>query len=203
MSEEERKRRIGYRQKRKKYITVITAVLVAFVIFTLVFAALAVLFNKTYYVNYAEKSSVDYGVHLKDNEFYEEPFLGKDYAYIATLIDGIEATFDYGMDIDSESDVDFSYTYRIDSLVTIKDRTSGKVLYAPKFNEIPEKSNTVSGNTVSVKQTVFIDYNKYNEIATKFLNVYKPSNVDVNLQVQMIVSVKGVSDEFQENENNN
>ena len=203
MSEEERKQRIGYRKKRKKYITVITSVLVAFVIFTLVFAALAVLLNKTYYVNYTEKSSVDYGVHLKDNEFYEESFLGKDYAYIATLIDGIEATFDYGMDIDSESDVDFSYTYRIDSLVTIRDRSSGKVLYAPKFNEIPEKSNTVSGNAVSVKQTVFIDYNKYNEIATKFLNAYKPSNVDVNLQVQMIVSVKGVSDEFQGSENNN
>ncbi len=203
MSEEERKRRIGYRQKRKKHITVLASVLLAVVVFALVFATLAVLFNKTYYINYAEKSSVDYGVHLKDNDFYEESFIGKDYAYIATLIDCIETTFDYGMDIDSESNVDLSYTYRIDSLVTIKDRNSGKVLYAPKFNEIPEKSNTVSGNTVSVEQTAFIDYNKYNEIATKFLNVYKPSNVDVSLQVQMIVSVKGVSDEFQENENNN
>ena len=117
MSEEERKRRLGYRQRRKRCITAWTVILVIAIVITAISASLALFLNKTYYVDYTEKSSVDYGVHLKENDFYEESFLGKDYAYMASLIDKVEAGFKYEINMDAESDVDFKYTYRIDSVL--------------------------------------------------------------------------------------
>ena len=51
--------------------------------------------DQTHYVNYAEQSTVNYGVYLKDNEFYDSNILGKDQAYVASLIDKVWADFQY------------------------------------------------------------------------------------------------------------
>ena len=203
MSEEERKRRLSYRQKRKKYIKIQTLVLIVALILTVSFAALAIALNKTHYVNYTEKSNVDYGVHLKPNEFYEESFLGKDYAYIASLIDKVEASFNYGMNVDSKSDVSFVYTYSIDSVIQIRDVRSGKLLYSHTENELPNRTQTVTGSSVAVKQTVFIDYAKYNDVAERFIDKYKLRDTTASLILQMNVSVVGASDEFHNATNTN
>ena len=131
MSEEERRQRLGYRKIRKKRITAGTVILVALLILTLAASVLTVMLNNTYYVNYSETSKVDWGVHLKENEFYEESFLGKDYAYIASLIDKVEARFDYGMTVESEKAVDFDYTYRVDAVVEIRDIYIAASCYTP------------------------------------------------------------------------
>lgn len=203
MSEEERKRRLSYRQMRQRYIKIQAIVLIVALILTVAFAALAIALNKTHYVNYTEKSSVDYGVHLKPNEFYEESFLGKDYAYIASLIDRVEASFNYGMNIDSKADVSFVYTYSIDSVIQIRDVRSGKLLYSHTENELPNRTQTVTGSSVDVKQTVFIDYAKYNDVAERFIDKYKLRDTTASLILQMNVSVVGASEEFHNSTNTN
>ena len=89
MSEEEKKQRLSYRKTRKRIIAFMCVLLTISALVTIFAGALAVIFNKTYYVDYTEKSSVDYGVYLKENGFYEENYVDKDYAYIASLIDKI------------------------------------------------------------------------------------------------------------------
>lgn len=72
MSEEERARRADYLKKRKRKIAFRSTVLAIVLLVAVVAGILAGIFNKTYYVSYNEKSAVDYGVFLKDNDFYEE-----------------------------------------------------------------------------------------------------------------------------------
>ena len=203
MSEEERRSRFNYRRIRKIEITVLAVVLTVFLCLTFIMGGLAVILNKTYYVNYTEKSSIDYGVHLKSNDFYNDEFIGKDYAYIASLIDSIEASFNYGVKMESHNDMEFKYSYRIDSVVEIKDRNSGKLLYAPVHNEIPGVTGTVTGKDLELGRTLLIDYGKYNDIAEKFIKTYQLRDVSANLSVQMIVDVTSVSEEFHEDSNKN
>ena len=203
MSEEERRQRLGYRKRRKQCITAQIVIIAVILMIALISSLLTMVFNKTYYVNYVEKSSVDYGVHLKDNDFYEDSFIGKDYAYIAALIDTVEASFDYGVTMQSEEAVDFNYTYRIDSVVQIKDKYSSKVLYAPVYNEIAESAHSTSGTKIDVERTVFIDYDKYNDIANSFISTYKLQNAEASLIVRLTVNVTGQSDEFQMGESSN
>lgn len=203
MSEEERRQRLGYRKKRKKCITAQVVVIAFVLVIALLCSLLTMFFNKTYYVNYVEKSSVDYGVHLKANDFYEESFLGKDYAYIASLIDTVEASFNYEVAMQSENAVDFDYTYRVDSVVQIRDRYTSKVLYAPVYNEVAETAGSTTGKEIDVGKTVFIDYGKYNSIANSFINTYTLQNVDASLIVKLTVNVTGQSDQFHTGENSN
>ena len=202
MSEEERRRRISYREARSLRIKIQSVLLAVALIVMIVSAVLSVFLNNTYYVTYNERSSVDYGVHLKENDFYEEDFLGKDYAYIASLIDKMEASFAYHMVIDSSDEVDLDYTYRVDSVVEVKDKSSGKVLYSPVYSELEERGGSITGNSVSLKYTALVDYPYYNEVAERFIDMYKLDYAVSTLIVKMTVNVKSASEEFYENENN-
>ena len=203
MSEEERKKRSDYRKLRKRLITIQTIVVVAFLVFSIFAAALSRALDKTYHVNYSEKSSVDYGVILKENDFYEESYLGKNYAYIASLIDTVQAKFNYQIDMDSKNPVDFAYSYRVDAVVQIKNATSGKILYAPVYNEVATKSYSTTDNSVKVNQTVLVDYEKYNDLAERFIRTYNLSGTTANLVLEMHVDVLGTSEEFSSTRNSN
>ena len=173
MSEEEKIKRFGYRQVRKNRIKALTVMLLIFVALTIILSSIAIAFNKTYYVKYTETSSVKYGVHLKDNNFDEEDYLDEGFAYIASLIDKVETSFKYGILMDTSKDVEFKYTYRIDSVLQIKDRGTGKLLFAPVYNEFAESSGIIVGRDVNLKQTVQIDYEKYDQLAKSFISTYQ------------------------------
>ena len=67
--------------------------------------------NKTYYVGYTEDSDLDYKVFLKENSYFKEPFLEKDGEYISSLIDYIDADFDYTIKM-NEDISNYKYTYK-------------------------------------------------------------------------------------------
>ena len=203
MSEEEKKIRSNYRKVRKRLINLQVVIIVIVLLAALLSGILSALLNKTYYVTYSEKSSIDYGVHLKENDFYEDTYLGKDYAYIASLIDKVQANFNYKLDMQSKDLIEFEYNYRVDAVIQIKDRTTGRVLYAPVFNEIAEKNYSVNDTRVNINQTATVDYDKYNEIANRFINTYDLTNTTSSLVLEMHVNVIGTSDEFQNDKNKN
>ena len=201
MSEDEKRLRLNYRVVRNRWIKAQALCLIIALTVMLLSAVFAMIFNKTYYVGYTERSEVDYGVHLKENDFYKDSFLGKDYAYIAALIDKVEASFDYEVVMDSDAPIDFTYTYRVDSVVEIKDIATSKVLYAPVYNEVAEVSKTASGKGVLVEATALVDYDRYNAVAKEFIDKYKLKNVKASVTLQMVVDVTGKSDSFYAEEN--
>ena len=201
MSEEERKLRLGYRKVRKRRLTVLTVLLSILILAALTSSILASVLDKSYYVNYSENSSVNYGVYLKNNDFYEDSYIGKDYAYVASLIDKVEASFKYDILMNSATDVDFEYKYKVESVVQIKDKSTSKILYAPVYTEIDGITKSVSGKSMSISQKVLVDYAKYNNIANRFVNAYSLSYTDATLILRLVVDVNGQSDAFHNNEN--
>ena len=59
-------------------------------ILAVVFAFNSFDLSKDDYINYTEKSNIDYKVYLKENDFYEDEYLPKDMIYVASLIDNIK-----------------------------------------------------------------------------------------------------------------
>ena len=130
MSEQERRRRIAYKLRRKKWITAQSVIIVLIAIVIALSALTYNNLNQTYYVNYSENSSVDYKVYLLENDFFDEEYLGKDHSYVSTLIDYIDASFEYKLDMDA-SNVDYEYSYGIEAQLLIIDKQTSYPLYNP------------------------------------------------------------------------
>ena len=202
MSEAERIRRAQYLANRKKLILfqVVALVLVAILIIGSVFTYNKM--NETYYINYYESSAVDYRVQMKPNDYYDSEWLPKNMAYVSTLVNAMEATFKYELDMDA-SNVDYEYSYRIDATVEISDKSTGSMIFSPSY---VLKENTVesqsSNNKLLIKETLPIDYVKYNELATSFTDTYDLTSASSVLKVAMTVNVIGSSDEFEADSEN-
>ena len=83
--------------------------------------------SRKIYIKFNQKSNLDYKVYLKENDFYEQEYLEKDMLYVASLIDKIKMKFNYIFTI--ESDVDMDFTYSIKGRLVITDKTHNKNYY--------------------------------------------------------------------------
>ncbi len=202
MSEEEKRKRDLYKRKRDKWIR-IQAVLIAVV--TLVAIAFGFVYyraNQTYYISYDENGALDYKVYLFENDFFEEDYLGKDQAYVATLIDDVKADFQYTLDMDADN-VEYKYSYRVDTVLEIIDKKSGIALFSPSYVSVPEKALAQnSSNMLTINEAVSIDYDYYNGIAKSFIDEYSLGDVESRLTVTMRVNVLSISDNFAKDSKN-
>ena len=69
--------------------------IVIFIMLSMIFLKNALATKKYTSLYYNEKSNLDYKVYLKENPYFDEPYLGKGNQYIATLIDYVDVTFNY------------------------------------------------------------------------------------------------------------
>ena len=86
MSNEEKKKREQYRIKRQNRIKLFTIIVTILSLLTLFSFITYNNMNKTVYINYLETGNIDYKVYLKDNEFYDEEYLGKDNPKLGDII---------------------------------------------------------------------------------------------------------------------
>ena len=179
MSEEEKRKRDRYRIKRKKLIDMQILVLLCVTLLFAVFGSMFLKFNKTLEIGYTQTSDVGYKVYLKPNDFYEEEYLGKGEAYVASIIKNVEATFIYKL-VTESSDVDFEYSYYTETVLEVIDKNSKK-----KFADIMREENSAvtkevkDTDSVKIIEQVTVDYAKYNNRATLFLEEYGLSRNDV------------------------
>lgn len=202
MSELEIKRRQEYKKNRKKWTMI--QVVAIIVLTTIALGAFLIYdrMDRTYYIEYTESSNIDYKVQYKNNEFFEEEWIGKDQEYIASLIRAISADFKYKLNMDA-SGVGFEYNYRIDATVVISDKNSGNPYYTMTENLVPTTNSSMRrSNNLEVNQNVLIDYNKYNAIASQFVDLYELKNADSMLIVTLDVEVLSSSDKFEQSNEN-
>ena len=107
--------------------------------------------KKDHYVSYSEKSNIDYNVFLKDNDFFENDYLIKDKEYIASLIEYIDAEFDYELSLD-EDNVSYRYFYRIEADVDVVRKNSGKSLYSTTETLLDEVEESTSNTKVKINE---------------------------------------------------
>ena len=188
--------------KRKNLIISILCLIFIIFIISLAFALVYINKNKNYYINYDEKSLIDYNVFLKDNDFFENNYLGSDNQYIASLINYINANFKYNLKFE-ESDVDFNYSYRIDAVINVKEKNSQKSLYNYKETLLEKQQQIAnSSNELSIIESLKIEYNDYNDKIKRFINLYGLEEINSTLSINMYITVDGSCEEFEEDTNN-
>ena len=202
MSEFEIKRRQEYKRNRKKW-SIIQIIAIA------VFAAIALgsfliydRMNDTYYIEYTENSSVDYKVQYKENDYFDEEWIDKENEYISKLVESMTADFRYKLNMQTNG-VGFEYKYKIDATLLIADKTSGRPYRSVTENILPLTTASVkSGNSIEIRESVDIDFNKFHSEASSFVETYALKNSSSTLIVTLDVEVVSTFKTFQESNEN-
>ncbi len=184
---------IGSLRKRVRMIVLMIFALIILFTSSIVGLAMAIKYQKSYYIYYDEKSNLDYKVYLKKNDYFGE-YLEKDHQYIASLIDYIKTDFSY--DLEVEENMNFKYYYYIQADVTVLD-VNGKDLYSKTDMIVPKKHfNKVEGNSFTINEDVILDYNHYNDIVNNFIKKYKLNYTTSKVELKMYVGIEGECETF-------
>lgn len=195
MSENERIKWNEYQRKRKKLIYIQTTVIIILVIASLFSSLTFYKMNKDTYVPYTQEGNAIYYAYLEDNAFYDVDHLNGSHAYVTSLIDHMTADFKYNLHMGT-NDVSYKYSYRIDAQLEIRDKDADAAIFNPTYEIIPLTTKSAEGSSISIDEDIFIDYNKYNELARSFLSTYQLINTSSSLIVRMYVDVVGMSETF-------
>lgn len=158
--------------------------------------------NRTYYIEYTESGNIDYKVQYESNDFFEDEWIEMNKEYISSLVKGIAADFKYKLNMDATG-VGFEYNYSIDASILISNTDSGK-LYFSQTEELlpPTNASTKRSIGVEINESVFVDYNKYNEIASEFIRLYALKHSSSILVVTLNVEVLSSSNKFEQSNEN-
>ena len=197
MSELEIRRRQEYKENRRKWSLIQLIAIVVLVTLALSTFLLYVRLDQTQYIEYVENSGIDYKVQYKENDFFDDEWIDKNQSYISSLIENISADFKYSMDIAS-SNMDIQYEYWIDAKLLINSKNGGTSYYTVEDHILGMKSVLSKNKSkINIKETVAIDYVKYNEIARSFITTYglkdATSVLSVTLYVKTECSCEGFS----------
>ena len=184
--------------KRKNTIILSTSMIIVILIFAISFLLIYLERNKNNYITYKEDNNIDYKVYLKENEFFKDTYLPSNKQYIASLIDYITATFKYKISID-EKNIDYKYIYSITSNVEVKDKDTKNIIYETTEELKPSKEYTSSSNIdTNIQEEIKIDYNHYNDLIKKFVNIYDLEDTISTLTINMKIKVLGTCEKLKE-----
>lgn len=208
MIKEDKKDDFGTRKgksKLKKRIYIDTPLRIfVFAGFIFIFAFLCLIFlkkgleTKTYTsIYYMEKSNLDYKVYLKENPYFDSPYLTKGNQYIASLIDYISADFNYDFSASDLMNSNFCYLVKAD--VTVYEKgDSSKVLYKSSDTLLPEKTVQNNGSSYyAIRENIKINYAKYNDMVSAFKKDYSLA-LESQLKVTLYVFMDGAYKEIEQ-----
>lgn len=149
---------------------------------------------------YKETSTVNYKVYLKDNNFYEAPYLENGMAYVASLIDKIYIDYDYSLIASTKSNIDVNY--KVVAKLTIGSQNNSKIFLKKEYDLTDlVKDKMIDTDTYHVNREIIIDYNYYNNLANEFRASYAVNTIS-NLEVQFIVEEKNSENSIHKMSNN-
>ena len=172
-----------------------------FFVFCLLFATNTIEREKLDPINYTENGKVEYKVYLNKNDYYAEEYLGMDKAYIANLINYIDADFSYVFKIDKNTNM--SFDYKIIGELVIENNSGEKRYFEKEYTILDTKTKNINNSdSIVINENVKIDYNSYNNLANNFRSDY---GVDTNSYLNVYLEVESSTDEslnYKINENN-
>lgn len=191
MGEELKAKLLNYKLQRKKKIMIISGAVAVLVLLAAIFHVIYYQKDQVYYVEYNEVSNVNYKVNLLENDFFDEEYLGKGNAYVASLIESIEADIVYRMHI-TRPDVEYQYSYSADMTLTVADGKLNQPILEKKYVLEEEKTYIQpKGQDLVLVENVIVDYGEYNALADLFNETYELENTVSTLTVNMYVKVTG------------
>ena len=153
--------------------------------------------HKNIKYSYMENNNIDYKVYLKDNKFFDTPYLEKNKTYITSLIDYIDADFTYNVKFNENVSGDLNYQVIAEIKADKNNNDVGN--YWTKRYELtePQVSTISNEQTHEIKTTQKIDYNNFNDILNSFIEEYKlpaESYLIISLEVKGTVNVDKTKD---------
>lgn len=187
--------------KRKKDLVRYLAFILGSFVLAFLFLFIFIKSNQVQYTSYDESSNIDYSVYLKDNEFFSNNHLSKDKQYISTLIDYINTKFNYKLTLE-ESNVKYKYSYRVDAVVKVTDKSTKKVVFTKSESLVPSKELDGDEKVLTINENLKIDYNKYNDLINKFVSTYDLGDVESVLDVNATINVVGSCEDLGQSDSN-
>ena len=139
-------------------------------------------------VKYNEKSNLDYKVYLKENDFYDDKYLGKDMIYVASLIDKLLIDFDYSFTSDDNENIEF--TYSIIAKLSIENPSGTKAYFEKSYPLLDNKKvSMIDNNSQDIIEQISVNYPYYNTLANSFKNQYGV-DADCKLTIFMLINKK-------------
>ena len=189
MSESQKRRRDLYRRNRKRLIWALSVILCILVLLMIISTVAYAYISRTYFVDYTEQSDVSVTVGLKDNEFFDDPYIDKDHTYVAALIDRVYANFIYDLYTDAEN-VNYEYSYGVEAQLLIMSEKSDEPIFDPTYVIQPEQRLSHNANSpLRISHSVVLDYDEYNDIANQFFDAYGLPDTISTLVVRLTVKV--------------
>lgn len=147
---------------------------------------------KTKDITYINNSDIDYQVYLKENDYFDEPYLNKGEKYIASLIDRIHIIYNYNLT--SYEEMSGEYTYHLVATILVKEKDKDSILWENDYDLSNKQSVSFNKQTViAVSDEVDISYDYYNDIVNSFKKDYGVP-VDANLMVKLVVETNAKDD---------
>ncbi len=141
-------------------------------------------------INYEENNSINYKVYLKENKFFETPYLEENRTYIASLIDYIDADFHYEIKYNRPFTGHIKYKYV--AVLQANKKNSAGYYWNKEYDLSEEKSLDIEKNTnVVITDNVKVDYAKYNNILNQFKKAY---NLETNSELKIVMRVVNTAD---------
>ena len=197
MSELEIQRRQEYKRNRKKWTMIQIIAIVVLVALSLGSLLVYNRVNRTYHIEYTENSSIDYMVQYNENDFFDDEWMGMNHTYISNLTNDIMAEFKYDLCTGS-ADMSFDYSYSIDAKLIVASKDSGNPYYVVEEKIVPT-THAVADDTscVKIKESVLIDYDKYNAMAKDFVDTYNLNQANSTLIVTLNVEMLSVGKTYE------
>lgn len=181
------------KQHRTKMKLKKNVVLFLYVFFIILLSLTAIFICKSIFasskeneITYIEKGNADYKVFLKENNYYEEKYLGKNNRIIANLINTINIDFNYSLSAKEKLNYDYGYEI-IGELYVYDKQDLSKPLHKKTYNLGKIEPKKVNQTNIGINENVVIDYDEYNRYFNSFKGSYGINSVG-ELVVKMIVS---------------
>ena len=143
--------------------------------------------KKTVQVNYVENNNITYNVYLKENTFFDTPYLTEGKTYIASLIDYIDIHYHY----DIKYDMIFSgkTTYKLVAVVSANKVDSEGYYWQKEYDLSDEEEvKTTNNDRLIIDDTVKVKYSTYNDILDKFKREY---NINTSGEIKVYMRING------------
>ena len=161
MSREDRKTIKEHQRKRRNKKIRLLLLSILFITLGIVMIYIYTNISKDYYNKYIEKADLDYKVKLKENEFYNEEYLDKKNTLIASLIENIEANFNYELEL--EENTEYTYSYKIVAKTNVKEGSRENSIYETTEELVNKEVQQNNDKNLKISENIVINYDNYYE----------------------------------------
>lgn len=132
-----------------------------------------------------ENSMINYSVCQKENQFYEDECLGEGNRYASSLTDKIRINYIYNAVYQKKEKK--KYEYYVKSRILFKTGKNNELELFKKEDALTKKQQgTLDGKILSIKETIDIPFQDYNEYALNYKKDYPLVDMS-NLEVSLII----------------